>query len=603
MLKKMSVLSAAVVFALAGAAATAQDAAQPKKEAPKAAAPAKPEVTLKVSDKAPAITVEEWVKGDKIEKFEKGKVYVVEFWATWCGPCIKGIPHLTEVQKDFKDKGVTVVSVASSERTKDRDGSERSSEARLQGVKDFVAGQGDAMGYTVAYDSDRSMSKDWLQAAGKGTIPTAFIVDKNGKIAWIGHPSNGMDDALKNVLAGKPAEPEAKKGGSASAGAPVITLVGQPEKDQPKAKSETKPEAKAKKQLEDQGPTLGMGDKAPALAVSKFVKGEPVKKFEPGKTYVVEFWATWCGPCIENIPHLTELQKEHKDIRVVGVSVWENDQSKVEPFVEKMGEKMDYTIAMDEVPERDDGKPARSSEGKMAKTWLSAAGINGIPSAFIVNGEGRIAWIGHPAQMEEPLEKILAGKWDLEKESAAHRKLTERATKAKSLARAITEAEQAGDTEKELEAIDALVEVDPTAPHPVTGMTLMGRKFEILLREVKDSGRAYAYGNKVVDGVAKDNPMALNHIAWTIVDPEAPDLENRDLKLALKAAKRADELTNHKNPPIVDTLAKVYFDSGDMDKALSLQEEAVKLAKGTQFEQELTDRLAMYKAEAKKRKN
>jgi thiol-disulfide isomerase/thioredoxin len=68
---------------------------------------------------------------------------------------------------------------------------------------------------------------------------------------------------------------------------------------------------------------LKLGDPAPALKVSKFVKGSPVTKFEPGKFYVVEFWATWCGPCKTSIPHLTEMAKKYKDVQFVGVSVWE----------------------------------------------------------------------------------------------------------------------------------------------------------------------------------------------------------------------------------------------------------------------------------------
>jgi thiol-disulfide isomerase/thioredoxin len=53
-------------------------------------------------------------------------------------------------------------------------------------------------------------------------------------------------------------------------------------------------------------------DPAPPLKVSKWLKGEEVKRFEPGKVYVVEFWATWCGPCIAFMPHLAELQAESR---------------------------------------------------------------------------------------------------------------------------------------------------------------------------------------------------------------------------------------------------------------------------------------------------
>ena len=63
---------------------------------------------------------------------------------------------------------------------------------------------------------------------------------------------------------------------------------------------------------------------------------------------------------------------------------------------------------MDSVPEKE-----KASEGAMAKAWMTAAGQNGIPTAFIVNKEGKIAWIGHPMEMEKPLEKIVAGTWDL----------------------------------------------------------------------------------------------------------------------------------------------------------------------------------------------
>ncbi|MBL8821720.1 MAG: TlpA family protein disulfide reductase [Planctomycetia bacterium] len=150
---------------------------------------------------------------------------------------------------------------------------------------------------------------------------------------------------------------------------------------------------------------LNVGDSAPDFAVNKFLKGEPVKQLQQGQIYVIEFWATWCGPCIDNIPKLTAMQKKYGDkVVFVGVSVFERDQTKVAPFVKQMGSKMNYRVAMDKVE-----KNGKSSDGHMAKNWLKAAGQNGIPCAFIVDKEGKIAWIGHPAQMAKPLDNVVAG--------------------------------------------------------------------------------------------------------------------------------------------------------------------------------------------------
>jgi hypothetical protein len=86
-----------------------------------------------------------------------------------------------------------------------------------------------------------------------------------------------------------------------------------------------------------------------------------------------------------------------------------------------------------------------------------------------------------------------------------------------------------------------------------------------------------------------------------IVDPDAGKSDARFVKVALSAAKRADELTDGKNPPICDTLAKAYFDSGDAAKALETQERAVKLAKGTSMENDegMKSRLEQYRKAVK----
>jgi thiol-disulfide isomerase/thioredoxin len=139
---------------------------------------------------APALNVADWVKGQAVDLKEgKGKtVYVVEFWATWCPPCRASIPHLTELQKKFKDKGVTVIGV---------------SDEKVSTVKPFVNKMGPKMEYTVAVDKDQKTSGAYMGAFGVDGIPHAFVVDKTGAIVWHGHPMDGLDKAIEAVLEGK----------------------------------------------------------------------------------------------------------------------------------------------------------------------------------------------------------------------------------------------------------------------------------------------------------------------------------------------------------------------------------------------------------------
>lgn len=331
---------------------------------------------------------------------------------------------------------------------------------------------------------------------------------------------------------------------------------------------------------------LGIGDPAPKLDVKEFVKGEPVKALEPGELYVVEFWATWCGPCRVTIPHLTELQKKHPEVTFIGVSVWEEHQTDVKPFVDEMGDKMDYRVALDNIPDGADG-----NEGAMANTWMKAAEQNGIPTAFIIGKEGKIAWIGHPASMDEPLEKIVAGKWDIDEAVAEHKRELEERAKLQQVQGKLMAALQTDDPEQILAAIDQVIEEVPAVER-----RLVGLRFATLVQAGKED-QAVELGEELIGGELGENASALNAVAWSIVDPDSKHKAGpKLLKFAVKAAEQADQLEEGKNPFVADTLAKVYFDSGDAAKALQTQKRAIENAKGTDIEDEpsLKERFDQY---------
>jgi thiol-disulfide isomerase/thioredoxin len=198
MLDRLSVSALAAVLALSGAASVhaQQDGVRPVAMIAQAGEPKR----LTIGDDAPAIDIANFVKGEPVKGFEKGKVYVVEFWATWCGPCIQNMPHLTKMQQKYKDKGLTIIGISSNERKKTNDKGEP--DGGLSLVKPFVERMGDRIGYTIGLDNNNITDQRYMQAAGQSSIPAAFVVDKQGKLAWFGHPMNAMDLVVAECLEG-----------------------------------------------------------------------------------------------------------------------------------------------------------------------------------------------------------------------------------------------------------------------------------------------------------------------------------------------------------------------------------------------------------------
>src|SRR5438128_944215 len=113
-------------------------------------------------------------------------------------------------------------------------------------------------------------------------------------------------------------------------------------------------------------------DPAPALKVND-LDGKPISLEDvKGKIVLLNFWATWCGPCREEIPDLIELQKKYKDqLAIIALATDEDEPAEVKTFAQKAGINYRVGIATD---------PLRAEYG----------GIPALPTSFIIDAQGRV---------------------------------------------------------------------------------------------------------------------------------------------------------------------------------------------------------------------
>ena len=289
---------------------------------------------------------------------------------------------------------------------------------------------------------------------------------------------------------------------------------------------------------DQQKPELWIGSTAPALKLAHFPRGEAITSFEPGQTYVVEMWATWCGPCIAAFPHVASLQEKYGDkLSVIGVNIWEQAKGDervelVNKFVAKHTE-MKYTVAIEEGT-------------AMAETWMKPANQNGIPAAFIVDGTGKVAWMGHPMSMDEPLDQIIKGEYDVE---ASAKKIW-------------------------------------TQQLAMTGFNEMRRA-----ASENEHARLMEVSKALVYDAFTEEPQGLNAVAWTLLNAE--DAGPEAMKLAHKASKTACDLTEWNEWMILDTYALAAFKNGEKEAAVKWQKKAIDLAP-EEYKSELQPQLDMF---------
>lgn len=159
-------------------------AASPEKKENKTAAPAEALPTLSLEG-----LPEVWLQGTPVKEWEKDKVYIFEFWATWCGPCLAAMPHMEQLHQAFKDNPrMQIIGVNVMDR--------KTPEA----LKEFIKNRPTPLNYTMAVDVDGKKTREkWLEPLKVNGIPHAFAV-KNGRLIWRGHPAQLSEKTMQAML-------------------------------------------------------------------------------------------------------------------------------------------------------------------------------------------------------------------------------------------------------------------------------------------------------------------------------------------------------------------------------------------------------------------
>jgi cytochrome c biogenesis protein CcmG/thiol:disulfide interchange protein DsbE len=203
--------------------------------------------------------------------------------------------------------------------------------------------------------------------------PVTIVLDKSGRVRATGVALAKLGDAVKFLLAEEldPKAPAPAVVPTRGIGAaPTPTKKG--DGDYPVAPGGF-------------GATDLRGKKGPAIAAQTWVTPKPETT---NKVVIVDFWATWCPPCIASIPHMNETQEKFKDsVVVIGIS--DEVDSVVRQFTKR--KEMKYTVAAD---------PGRR--------MMNAVSPRGIPHVIIMSPDGIVRWQGHPGNMSDALiQKII----------------------------------------------------------------------------------------------------------------------------------------------------------------------------------------------------
>lgn len=227
--------------------------------------------------------------------------------------------------------------------------------------------QSGAMSAILAVDG----SGTWCDALGVWKKPVNIVVDRAGTVRAAGLNRKGLVEAVNEALADRsPAKPSLQPTAAAAAAAAAPT---EPKADWPPYANPIDP--KKARDLR--------GKSAPAMNVAQWLNGAP--KLD-GRLVVVDFFASWCGPCMNAVPHMSDLASRHEsDVVVVGIS--DEQAGNLRTGLGRAGYPVNsfkYPIGVD-------------PNARMKKGF----GVTAIPHVAVVSADGIVRWQGHPMQLDD----------------------------------------------------------------------------------------------------------------------------------------------------------------------------------------------------------
>jgi hypothetical protein len=141
-----------------------------------------------IGEPAAPLAVSEWIKGKPVEVKAGTNILVVEVFTTTSLASRASITNLNEIQKRFSGQGVVVVGI---------------SDEPADLIKEFVAHEGTNIEYAIAADDQRKTALNYMMPVRQLGVPCAFVVGKDGRLLWYGHPQHGLDRALGQIIAGR----------------------------------------------------------------------------------------------------------------------------------------------------------------------------------------------------------------------------------------------------------------------------------------------------------------------------------------------------------------------------------------------------------------